>query len=754
MLLDPLSKIKGVGQIIEQNLISLIGGNKIFDLLLHKPSKIEKISIQPRLFEVKNDQLIIIKAKVESHHKPSKPRIPYKVTCYTPTGFVNLVFFKIFPYQINQMPVGKEIAILGVFQKKSDENQITHPEAILPINEIDSLPKIKITYPLKYPLSNKLLNSKIKQVLEKIIKKNLEQDPNKYEWIDKNLKNKKKWPNFLDSLKAIHFFEYESLISHHAALDANSRWNTSEARSHFDDKMNNSNNLSFYHDLFAKASERLAYDELLAWQLSFILAKKHKKNIKQTQEFTKNLTQRNLTQDFIKNLKFELTTAQTKAIAEIIAEINSSKKMLRLLQGDVGSGKTLVAISACLQAISLQKQCCVLCPTTVLTKQHFGYFKEFLANFSIKIDILTSSTTKKQKSNLVEKLQNKEIDILISTHAVLEDDVKFNDLGLAIIDEQHRFGVIQRLKLVNKGQNVDTLLMSATPIPRSLMMSFYGDMDITILNEKPKNRQEIATSIMSQAKSPEIYAAIKRNIAKGDKIYWICPAIDNQELKKPEDLFAPENQATEQIENELENVTNKYNELKKVIDEKYLGIIHGQMKEKQKDKIMQDFADCNGQAKLLIATTVIEVGIDVPDATIIIIENAERFGLAQLHQIRGRVGRSDKKSFCILLYGKKLGQNGVKRLYTLKNSNDGFYIAEQDLKMRGSGDLIGTKQSGLPNFKIADLEINYDLMDIAHKNAQKILQEDPDLSKPQSNKYRYLIKLFSYDECLNLVHSG
>ena len=547
---------------------------------------------------------------------------------------------------------------------------------------------------------------------------------------------------------------FKTDVSHHAALDANSRWNTSEARSHFDDKMNNSNNLSFYHDLFAKASERLAYDELLAWQLSFILAKKHKKNIKQTQEFTKNLTQRNLTQDFIKNLKFELTTAQTKAIAEIIAEINSSKKMLRLLQGDVGSGKTLVAISACLQAISLQKQCCVLCPTTVLTKQHFGYFKEFLANFSIKIDILTSSTTKKQKSNLVEKLQNKEIDILISTHAVLEDDVKFNDLGLAIIDEQHRFGVIQRLKLVNKGQNVDTLLMSATPIPRSLMMSFYGDMDITILNEKPKNRQEIATSIMSQAKSPEIYAAIKRNIAKGDKIYWICPAIDNQELKKPEDLFAPENQATEQIENELENVTNKYNELKKVIDEKYLGIIHGQMKEKQKDKIMQDFADCNGQAKLLIATTVIEVGIDVPDATIIIIENAERFGLAQLHQIRGRVGRSDKKSFCILLYGKKLGQNGVKRLYTLKNSNDGFYIAEQDLKMRGSGDLIGTKQSGLPNFKIADLEINYDLMDIAHKNAQKILQEDPDLSKPQSNKYRYLIKLFSYDECLNLVHSG
>ncbi len=754
MLLDPLSKIKGIGQTIEQHLASLVGDSKIFNLLLHKPSKIEQIAFQPRLFEVENDQLIIIKARVEAHHKPTKPKNPYKVTCYTPTGFFNLVFFKIFPNQIKQMPIGEEIVIMGNLQKKSGENQITHPEAIIPLSEIDNLPKIKLTYPLKYPLTNKLVSNKIRQILSEISQKTKEIDDQKYEWIHKNLKKQQNWPNFLEALKAIHFFEIEKYFSQATSFDANLRQKIGDAQSRFSDKMNNNfDNLSFYRDsssnyysyLVEKANQRLAYDELLAWQLAFILAKQHKNNFKEKPKLSKDLQI-----EFLKNLKFELTSSQQQAIKEISSEILSNKKMLRLLQGDVGSGKTLVAIASCLQAISTQKQCCVLCPTTVLAKQHFSYFKEFLANFEVKIEILTSSTTKKQKANLIEKLKNKQADILIATHAVLEDDVLFGDLGLVVIDEQHRFGVIQRLKLVSKGQNVDTLLMSATPIPRSLMMSLYGDMDITILNEKPKNRQPIQTSVMSQAKSAEIYQAIKRNIEEGQKIYWICPAIDQQEVKENEDIFGKEAEA----ENELENVINKYNELSKIINPKYLATIHGKLKDKEKEQIMQDFANPNGNSKLLIATTVIEVGIDVPDATIIIIENAEMFGLAQLHQIRGRVGRSDKKSFCILLYGKKLGQNGVRRLYTLKNSNDGFYIAEQDLKMRGSGDLIGTRQSGLPNFKIADLEENYDLVATAHQNAENILKDDSNLESSKNAKYRYLIKLFGYDACLNLVKSG
>ncbi len=731
MLLDSLLNIKGVGQNIEKNLTSLVGGNRIFDLLLHKPVRIEKINFQPRLFDVKNDELVVIKAKVESHHKPTKARAPYKVVCYTPTGFVTLVFFKIFPNQIKQMPIGQEIAIFGVLQKKSDENQISHPELIFDADKIDLMPRVKIIYPLKFPLSNKFLNSKIQQVLFDIDKNQQKIDQEKYEWIDNNLKKRKGWPNFLDSLQYLHFRNIP-------------KWNFASK----DDKLNNRDN--DFNSIkipgeFNKANERLSYDEFLAWQFSFMLAKKFNKNQKKKLELTKDLLKQ-----FIDNLHFSLTNSQQKAIDEIAKEISSSKKMLRLLQGDVGSGKTLVAIASCLQVISAQKQSCVLCPTTVLAKQHFKYFKDFLSNLDIKIEVLTSSATKKQKSNIIKNLQGQNIDILIATHAVLEDDIKFKDLGLAIIDEQHRFGVVQRLKLVSKGRDVDTLLMSATPIPRSLMMSFYGDMDITILNEKPKNRQLITTSVISQSKSIEICDAIKRNIFEGKKVYWICPAIDSKSVKKPEDHFAKE----VEVEDELENVTNKYNELSKIINKEYLAIIHGQMKEKEKEEVMNDFANCEGKAKLLIATTVIEVGIDVPDATIIVIENAERFGLAQLHQIRGRVGRSDKKSYCILLYGKKLGKSGIRRLSILKNSNDGFYIAEQDLKIRGSGDLIGTKQSGFPNFKIANLEDNYDLMQIANENAEFILRSDPDLSKDINKKYRYLIKLFGYDECLEMIKSG
>ena len=449
---------------------------------------------------------------------------------------------------------------------------------------------------------------------------------------------------------------------------------------------------------------------------------------------------------FLDNLEFEPTNAQKKAIYEINQEITSNHNMLRLLQGDVGSGKTLVAIATCLKAISIKKQCCILCPTTVLAKQHFAYFNNLLQDLSINISLLTSATTKKQKQQLIAKLGNHEIDILIATHAVLEDDVTFKNLGYVVIDEQHRFGVIQRLKLVKKGQNVDSLLMSATPIPRSLMMTLYGDMDISILDEKPKNRQIIETVIMSANKRDEIYEAVKRNIAQDHKIYWICPAIDetDKENSNCEDLFGLE----ENQDQPLENVTQKYQELSKIIDPSQLAIIHGQMKDKEKDAIMTEFSKKDSMARLLIATTVIEVGIDVSDATIIIIENAEHFGLAQLHQIRGRVGRSDKKSFCILLYGKKVGQKSIKRLSILKNSNDGFYIAQKDLEMRGSGDYIGTKQSGFPEFKIANPENNFNIMQIAADNAREILRNDPKLQSEINKKYHYLIKLFGYDECL------
>ncbi|NBV05965.1 MAG: ATP-dependent DNA helicase RecG [Proteobacteria bacterium] len=685
----PLSSLKRVGPTLTTFLAKLVGQNRIFDLLLHRPVRVEPILILPRLFEVPNDALIIVKAKVESHIKPTTSRQPHKVVCYTPTGYLTLVFFKIFPTQISKMPINAEIVILGNLQKLTGENQIIHPQEILSAAEIDKLPRFNVIYPLGAAISQKFLTQKIHEALAKINEKN-------NEWIDENLLKQQNWPNFSAALKNIHSPKSENDFSPENP-----------------------------------SRKRLAYDELLAWQIAVLMAKSQSQRKK---NFTKAV--KNLSETFLNNLPFEATAAQKKAITEISAEINSDKKMLRLLQGDVGSGKTVVAIAACLQVISQNKQTCVIAPTTVLAKQHLHYFRRLLEGLKISVEILTSATTKKQKAKICSDLIAGEIDILISTHAVLEDDVKFKNLGLAIIDEQHRFGVMQRLKLVNKGSDVDVLLMSATPIPRSLMMGLYGDMDISILAEKPKNRQPIETLIMSAKKIHEAYESLKRAASRGEKIYWICPAIEENE------------------EISLASAKKKFSELAEIFGSKNVALLHGKMKESEKEKIMNEFAKSDGDLKILVSTTVIEVGIDVPEATIILIENAENFGLSQLHQLRGRVGRSEKKSFCILLYGEKYGVNGRQRLNILRQSNDGFFIAEEDLKMRGSGELIGTKQSGFPEFKIADLTFDSDILKIAHKNAELILHKDQNLKTIESQKYRDLLKLFGYDDCLKIISSG
>ncbi len=665
----PLTSLRGVGAAIAQNLTKLVGKNKIFSLLLHRPIRLEPISFCPRLFEVKNDELIIVKAKVESHVKPATSRQPYKVICYNPTGYLNLIFFKIFPGQIAKMKVGSELVVLGHLNRIGSENQITHPAEILSVNEIEKMPKQVVIYPLIAGITQKFLNKKIAEVLAKI--------PD---------------DEFGNALKILHYFKEGDV---------------------------------------EKARRSLAQKELLAWQIAVLLAKNHdqlshKKNQKILESKNIKIFQ-DLQKNFLQSLPFSPTAAQLKAISEIESEIFSTKKMLRLLQGDVGSGKTVVAISACLAVISLQKQTCVIAPTTVLAKQHLRYFTRFLEKFEIRVELLTSATTKKQKQKILLELASGEIDILIATHAALEDDVLFKNLGLAVIDEQHRFGVMQRLKLVEKGENVDLLLMSATPIPRSLMMALYGDMDISTLDEKPQNRQKIETSVMSAKKVSELYEAIKRAVLRGEKIYWICPAIEeNEELN-------------------LASVKKKFDELVQIFGDKKVGLLHGQMKEKDKEKVMNDFA--HGDLRILVSTTVIEVGIDVPDATVIVIENAENFGLSQLHQLRGRVGRSDKKSFCILLYGEKYGVNGRKRLAAMRESEDGFFLAEEDLKMRGSGDLLGTKQSGFPEFRIADLNFDSDLLMQARKKAEIAMSEGVD-------NYQDLLQLFDYDDCLRFVAGG
>lgn len=696
-LLQPLTTLSRVGDKLSEYLSKLIGGGRVIDLLLHRPVRVENIAILPNIHQIINDDLVILKGKIEKHFPPAKSRQPFKITCYNQSGYFNLVFFKIYPSQLEKLKIGNEIAVLGKFSRASGENQIIHPQEILPILQIEKMPRFNITYPLSSTISNKFLLYKINFALSKLT-------DNFEEWIEKNIIENFQFNSFYETLKKLHHPQKaEDLLP-----------------------MNHSR-------------RRLAYDELLAWQLAILIAKKH--NHQQKNIPIKFASDKNFLSDFIKSLPFTLTKSQIKAFEQINEEIISNKKMLRLLQGDVGSGKTIVAICACLQTIYTLKQACVIAPTTVLAKQHFNYFQKLLENFPIKIALLTSANTKKQKEQILAKLNNQEIDILISTHAVLEPDVKFKNLGLAIIDEQHRFGVLQRLKLVEKGHDVDLLLMSATPIPRTLMLGLYGDMDISILNEKPKNRQEITTSIMSSQKSQELHNSIKNVLQNNQKIYWICPAIEEQEDLPPEELG-------------LVSVEKKFSELRQIYGNDKVGLIHGKMKEKEKDQVMLEFADQNSQMQILVATTVIEVGVDVASATVIVIENSENFGLAQLHQLRGRVGRSQLKSYCVLLYGKKYGPIQKQRLAIMRQSNDGFFIAEEDLRLRGSGEIIGTKQSGFPEFRIADLNFDNDLLKIAHKQALLVINNDQLLLQESNKKYQFLMKIFGYYDFLKAIRGG
>lgn len=716
-LLSPLSSLKRVGPAIEETLVRLLGKSRVFNLLLHFPLHVEKIIFNPQLSDVANNSLVIIKAKVENHTKPATSRQPYKILCYTPSGYVTLVFFKIFPSQIDKLAIGREVSILGHLQKSLLENQITHPQEIVDAALMDSLPKLNVVYPMTYALTPKFLRQKIEEALQILKKEYLPEQ----EWIDKNLLQNQGWPSFVDALEIMHYYKNEQ--------NSISQKNYSAQNS---------------------AKKRLAYDEMLAWQLALLL-------VKQAEDVTKKIPQinRNFADEFLQAMPFSPTKSQLQAALEIKNNVISSKKMLRLLQGDVGSGKTVLAIYACLLAFSQGKQSCIIAPITILAEQHFAYFQKMMENLDFKdptadlnqqknsnssqkpvIQLLLGKQTKKQKAKILQDLREGKIDILISTHAVLQDDVQFKDLALAVIDEQHKFGVMQRLKLVEKGNDVDVLLMSATPIPRSLMMSIYGDTDISILSEKPAGRKEINTLVMSENKKTDVFVSIKRALQKQEKVYWICPAIIESE------------------EVELVAAEEKFKELQEVFGEKTVALIHGKMKESEKEKVMESFVGKGQGLQILVATTVIEVGIDVKDATIIVIENAENFGLSQLHQLRGRVGRGEKQSYCILLYGKKYGTKGRERLAILKRSNDGFYIAEEDLKMRGSGELLGTKQSGIPEFKIADLATDTDLLKTAHKNAQLILHKDVHLKAPTSAKFRELLSLFEYDQCLKIVGGG
>jgi ATP-dependent DNA helicase RecG len=439
-----------------------------------------------------------------------------------------------------------------------------------------------------------------------------------------------------------------------------------------------------------------------------------------------------LQQKFLKTLPFELTSGQKEVIAEISQDQKATNRMFRLLQGDVGSGKTVVAFCAMLNMVEGKKQAALMVPTEILARQHYHKLLKMGEALDIKVGILINAMKSSEKESTKNLLERGEIDVVVGTHALFQEHVKFKDLGLVVIDEQHRFGVEQRLTLIDKGKEADYLMMTATPIPRTLEMAAYGDIDISTIREKPHGRQEIVTSIVRASKIDEVLSGLKRMLVQGNKIYWVCPLIDDSEKLS------------------LANVKERFDFLN-IAFPGQVGLIHGQMSANGREESMAKFLQ--GEFKILVATTVIEVGVDVPDATVIIIENAERFGLSQLHQLRGRVGRSDKKSYCILLAGHALGDIGYARLSALKDSNDGFELAEKDLNFRGRGDLLGTKQSGLPNFRAYDFFQHNKLIPTARAQAQEILAQDPKLTSERGEKIKMLLHLFEMDKSLSYIET-
>lgn len=682
-LLSPLSILKGFGEKTLAIYKKLLISNRIFDqsepkiidLIYHKPERVQYRTENPNLIGVQNGEYITVKVIIDTIEKPFKYTQPFKITCSNETGFITIVYFRVPEFLKKYFEVGKEITVSGKAERFNNELQISHPDYVNNLN----IPKFEQVYPLTYGLSNRVLRQSIQIVLKNI--------PELPEWLDKNFLFERQWKGWKESIIGLHNIQKDE------------------------------EKIPFI--------ERLSFDELLANQIALGLIRE-KLKLKTDKILLENKSQQ-LKEYFLKKLPFELTSDQKKVINEIENDIYSNKRMLRLLQGDVGSGKTIVAFLTMLPFLENKKQTVLMVPTSVLASQHYEWFKNICEEAKIKVALLTGKIKGKKREKILEDLKNGEIDILIGTHAIFQDNVEFKDLGLVVIDEQHRFGVAQRLNVIEKGKNTDVLIMTATPIPRTLALTIYGDMEVSTIKEKPKNRKEIITTTVQKESFNDLVCRIKERTKCGEKVYWICPLIEESEDLPATPLY------------------QRYEEFKKIFNEKELGFIHGKLSEDEKDKIMENFEKPNGELKILISTTVIEVGIDVPDATIIVIENPERFGLSQMHQLRGRVGRGEKQSYCVLFYEKPT-INLKKRMDILKSSSNGFFIAEEDLKMRGSGEMLGLRQSGFQEYLIADLMDNYNLLIEASKMAKNIVSNKELLN---SQSIKILLEMFGYGECLN-----
>jgi len=667
---------------------------RLVDLIHWLPNSVIDRRARPGVAHARLNEIVTLDLHIDQHRPPpaSSRHLPYLVRGFDETGSLMMVFFHAQRNWIeSQLPIGGNVIVSGKIEMFHGQPQMIHPDHVVLAENAKSLPLVEPVYPLTTGLSSKILTRTMVQALQRL--------PHLPEWQDVSLKSREKFPSYVEALQQLHQPDTPEQIEP----------------------------LSF-------GRRRLAMDEFLSHQLALALVRQQ---IRNPDKLPANGLSRPangvLLRQLMHNLPFELTPAQTQAFAEISADLADQQRMLRLLQGDVGSGKTIVALLAAAQVADNGEQIALMAPTEVLARQHHATISTLAAKTGLKIALLTGREKGNVRVDILTRLTNGEIQLLIGTHALFQQKVDYYRLGLAIIDEQHRFGVAQRLDLTQKGQATDLLVMTATPIPRSLVLTAFGDMDVSQIRQKPKGRKPIKTASLSLDRLGELIERLKAALTCGDKIYWICPLVEESEML---DITAAE---------------MRFDMLQRIFGNK-VGLIHGKMAPSQKDEAMENFT--RGRVQLLVATTVIEVGVDVREASIIIIEHAERFGLAQLHQLRGRVGRGDKQSSCILLYKPPLTTTAHARLKIMRETEDGFRIAEEDLRLRGEGELLGTRQSGLPNFQLADIEHHGDLLEMARQDARLILERDPDLTSPRGEALRHLLYLFRRDEAIKLLRAG
>ena len=696
-LLNPLfaslSALPGIGPKLEKLFGRLIGRDgeppRVIDLLFHLPTGFVDRRNQPKLSEVVPETVVTVAVTIDRHRPPppNRPKAPYNIDTSDDTNTLTLTYFNARKdYLEKLLPEGALRYVSGTTTLYDGHLQMLHPDRVVDAAGFAKLPLLDPVYPLTEGLHPNQVRKAMDLALDRL--------PELPEWQDAAWLARNGSPSFADALRGVH---------RPAAPD--------------DIKPE------------SKPWSRLAYDELLASQLALALLRAHMR----TRPGRGSSAEGRLRARIAAALPYALTPSQERAVTDIVADLAQPQRMLRLLHGDVGSGKTVVALLAAATVIEAGRQAAFMAPTEILARQHFATIAPLARAAAIRLAILTGRERGREREEILSALAAGDIDLIVGTHALFQDNVAFADLALAIVDEQHRFGVHQRLALARKGEAVDLLVLTATPIPRTLVLTYFGDMDISELRDKPAGRQKIDTRAVPLGRLAEVIAAVARALDDGRRVYWVCPLVEESETV---DLAAAE---------------DRFRDLK----ERFGGavdLVHGRMRGADKDRAMERFA--KGETRLLVATTVIEVGVDVPEASVMVIEHAERFGLAQLHQLRGRIGRGAARSTCILLYKPPLGATAKARLAILRETDDGFRIAEEDLKLRGEGDLLGTRQSGEPGFRIAQIGVHGKLLAAARDDAVLVLTRDPKLKSPRGEALRDLLYLFARDEAIRLLGAG